>query len=239
MQVWSDEEVKILKDHFPKEGNKVSRRLPGKNRIEINKMTKKLGLKWNESRDYNSWTSDEEEILKTYYPTEGKEVSKRLPRHSIASILSYAREHNLIYRSDYWTEDEDIIIKNDYSSIGRDITEKLPGRTWDAVKKRARFIGVKCWDSAVRWTEDEDLILKKYYMSEGKDVAERLPGRTVPAIKNRAVKLNLTEKHLPWTDEEDKLLSVYYPSEKSRVAERFSNRTKTAVMLRVKHLGLR
>ena len=235
---WSDEEVNILKDFYPKEGNKVSRRLPGKNRAHINRMVKELGLKWNESREYNQWTKEEEEILITYYPIEGKEVSKRLPRHTVASIQSFAREHDLIFRSDYWTEKEDMIIKNDYSLNGQKVTEKLPGRSWEAIKKRAGSIGIKCWDSAARWTDDEDLILKKYYLSEGKKVAERLPGRTVPAIKNRAVKLNLTERKVAWSSEEDSILSEYYPVEGRKVAERLPHRTQSAVMQRVKHLGL-
>ncbi len=198
MQVWSDEEVKILKDHFPKEGNKVSRRLPGKNRIEINKMTKELGLKWNESRDYNSWTSDEEEILKTYYPIEGKAVSKRLPRHTSNSVVTMAQTCNLKYRNDYWTEEEDSIIKNDYYSIGSNITEKLPNRSWTAIQKRAKTLGAESgsWGAASRWTEDEDIILRRYYVVEGKKVAERLPGRTVPAIKKRAMLLGLTRKKI-------------------------------------------
>ena len=240
MQVWSDEEVRILKDHFPKEGSRVSRRLPGKNRIDINKKTKELGLKWDEYRDYNPWTSDEEETLKTYYPIEGKAVSKRLPRHTIGSIMSKVQDNSLKYRDDYWTDDEDTVVKQYYNAEGKDITGRLPGRTWDAIKKRARSIGVRSgdWGAAARWTEDEDIILKRYYQTEGKRVVERLPGRSLPSIKNRAVKLNLTVKHLTWTEEEDRLLSMYYPIEKSRVSERFPNRTKTAVMLRARHLGL-
>ncbi len=196
MRSWSDEEIRILREFFPKEGNKVSRRLPGKNRVEINSMTKELGLKWNEFREYNSWTDEEEEILKTYYPLEGKEVSARLPRHSLASILSCAREHNLIFRSDYWTEGEDDIIRKHYATESSDIVRMLPGRTWEAIKKRAHFIGVKSGfcGPVMKWTEDEELILRSFYPVEGKNVAERLPGRTVPAIKKRAMMLGITHK---------------------------------------------
>lgn len=90
-----------------------------------------------------------------------------------------------------------------------------------AIKKRAKTMGIRCRCTSARWTEDEDLILKKHYLTEGINVAERLPGRTIPAIKNRAVKLELTDKHLPWSEEEDRTLSMYYPAEKSRVAGRF------------------
>ena len=238
MQDWNDEETAILKSFYPKEGNKVKRRLPGKTKDSINRMAHELGLRWNETREYNPWTPEEEDILKTYYPIEGKEVIKRLPRHSLSSILSLAREKYLSFRMDYWTNEEDAVIREQYPLMGQDIMDKLPGRTWEAIKKRAFHMGVKCCDTAVRWTEDEDLILKKYYLSEGKKVAERLPGRTVPAVKNRAVKLELTGKHAAWSSEEDSILSEYYPAEGRSVAERFPNRTRSAVMQRVRHLGL-
>lgn len=44
-----------------------------------------------------SWTDEEKEILKKYYPTEGTTISIRLPKRTKEAIKRYARKNKIKY----------------------------------------------------------------------------------------------------------------------------------------------
>lgn len=92
-----------------------------------------------------------------------------------------------------WTEDEDNILQEYYPIEGGLVCNRLPGRTRNACKNRAQYIGLQPHEERKlpRWTEEENTILKEYYPTEGADVHLRLPGRTAYACKRRAEDMKL------------------------------------------------
>ena len=101
-----------------------------------------------------SWTDDENEILKTYYPTEGIEVAKRLPGRSASAIMT--RAYVLKIGSNVkneWTDEEDEILRQYYSAEGRNVNKRLPGRTKLACACRAQKLGLVSIHGA--WTDEE------------------------------------------------------------------------------------
>ena len=85
---------------------------------------------------------------------------------------------------DRWTKEEDDIIKKYYPIEGENIKRRLNGRTYTAIKTRARKLGVFYKN---RWTKEEDDILRKYYPIEGVKVIERLENRTENAQRQGQV----------------------------------------------------
>lgn len=140
---------------------------------------------------------------------------------------------------DRWTKEEDDIIKKYYPIEGENIKRRLNGRTYAAIKTRARRLGVFYKN---RWTKEEDDILRKYYPIEGVKVIERLENRTENAIKARSSSLRLEyidKRWDAWTKEEDDIIRKYYPTEGTKVVEMLKNRTAIAITTRARNLGVK
>ncbi len=69
---WTEEEDEILKQHYPNEGEHVSKRLPGRCvSCCMHRATRYLGLQsLRKSQDHN-WTEEDYDILRHRYPREG------------------------------------------------------------------------------------------------------------------------------------------------------------------------
>ena len=140
---------------------------------------------------------------------------------------------------DRWTKEEDDIIKKYYPIEGENIKRRLNGRTYTAIKTRARKLGVFYKN---RWTKEEDDILRKYYPIEGVKVIERLENRTENAIRARSSSLRLEyidKRWNAWTKEEDDIIRKYYPTEGTKVVEMLKNRTAIAITTRARNLGVK
>ena len=140
---------------------------------------------------------------------------------------------------DRWTKEEDDIIKKYYPIEGENIKRRLNGRTYTAIKTRARKLGVFYKN---RWTKEEDDILRKYYPIEGVNVIKRLENRTENAIKARSSSLRLEyidKRWNAWTKEEDDIIRKYYPTEGTKVVEMLKNRTAIAITTRARNLGVK
>ena len=185
-----------------------------------------------------SWTDDENEILKTYYPTEGIEVAKRLPGRSVSAIMT--RAYVLKIGSNVkneWTDEEDEILRQYYSAEGRNVNKRLPGRTKLACACRAQKLGLASIHGA--WTDKEIDILKKYYPKEGVNVLKRLPGRSETALFSKISKLGIVCKNPKWSEKEDTIIREYYPIEGPDTYKRLSGRSKQSTKTRAKTLGVK
>jgi len=93
-----------------------------------------------------------------------------------------------------WTKEEDAVLIKYYSKEGPAIVKRLVGRTTNAVKNRARVLGLIYRQEMFGWTEDELEILKNFYPIEGKKVVNRLPDRTIKTIQMMAHRLGVKRK---------------------------------------------
>jgi superfamily II DNA or RNA helicase len=88
--IWTDKELEILKEHYPKEGKAVNVRLKNKPKNVCAIKAKELGLIYE-----GMWSDKELDILKEWYPKEGTKVCRRLEGRSETSCGYQARNLGL------------------------------------------------------------------------------------------------------------------------------------------------
>ena len=87
---WTDEEIDILRKYYPYEGSKVSDRV---NHSPASCRTRAglLGLHYYKTKpEGRRWSDDEDEILRTTYPTKGTAVITDLPGKTRNQIIARA-----------------------------------------------------------------------------------------------------------------------------------------------------
>ena len=65
---WEKEEIEILKKYYPKEGTKISSRLPNRTRLQIKEQAGRLGIK--NERIQEPWAKEEDVIVYEFYLAE-------------------------------------------------------------------------------------------------------------------------------------------------------------------------
>lgn len=75
--IWTDRELEILKEYYPKEGKAVNVRLKNKPKSVCTIKAKELGLIYQ-----GMWSDKELDILKEWYTKEGTKVCRRLEGRS-------------------------------------------------------------------------------------------------------------------------------------------------------------
>jgi len=182
------------------------------------------------------WTKEEDNILRNYYPTEGLNVSKRLPNRTKSACKTRVRLLGIHVIDKSWKREEDDILAQYYPVEGTAVSKRLPGRSNSACKARASILGIRRKNDS--WAEEEDNIIRQYYNTEGSEVVKRLQGRTKMACNARARQLGIRFGTGPWTEQEDNVLRAYYPVEGTAVCKRLPGRTKNACRRRAHDCGI-
>lgn len=151
-----------------------------------------------------AWTSDDDDILKLYYPLEGGWVYKRLPGRTAEQCRDRAKRLGIVCNrslSPPWTPEEDVILTLWYPVEGQGSFSRLSNRTATACAGRVKFLGIArdlstkgVGKSNKRWSSEEDDILRTFYPIEGQASFSRLSGRSYSACVRRVCMLNL--KHM-------------------------------------------
>lgn len=234
---WSEEEIAILREWYPKEGTGCHIRLPGRTPRGIKQKARSLNL----SAPKTQWSEEEDEILKEKYgkiPT--NELSVLLER-SLCSVQHRARALGLTQPKRRWTTAEEKIIREKYPLLGMKTLEFLPGHTNDQLQGKVREMKLHLagGQAGRPFSQEEDAILRKYYPLEGGNVCKRLPERSRPACCNRARALDLqSPNNIGWTAEEDCILQAYYLQEGKACLARLPNRTWRSCLARAHTLGI-
>ena len=235
---WTEEEIDILRTHYPNEGKEVASRLPGRTKAACGLKAVELGLRIAPL----PWTEEEDRIFRKYYPIEGTKVRFRLPGRTRASCALMANKIGL-HVVQAWTEEDDNILRKYYLSEGAKAFVRLPQRTERACYRRVQKLGLRV--KTLSWSKEEEEILCSYYPIEGPKVADRLPGRTEEACRTRAALLNLYDprnikpRNVEWTEDKDNVLKEFYPSEGPNVEARLPGRSREVCRKRARKLGLR
>lgn len=162
---WMEEEIKILKEHYPVElVDDVCKMLPNRTREAILRYASYLGLK---AYDPLLWTKQEDDILVKYFPIERPAtLSKRLPNRTVKSIRGRATELGLKGPNTKrpWTEEEDLIMKNYYPLEGSAVCMRLSGRTKSAVFNRSHDLNLPFQRLYEAWDVREDQIVCEFYL---------------------------------------------------------------------------
>ena len=194
------------------------------------------------------WSENEDNIIREYFPTEKKEVYKRLQGRTQDATYQRARYLGLI-ESREWSRAEDNIIRKYYPIEGTGVVVRLDkknksvSRTEDAIKTRAAKLGVKK-DKKNCWTDEDDLFLKRRYANGKADIEKViriLGGRfTTEQIYTRLKYLGFNySSTATWTNNEDALLYLFWGHKSMEEIERMLPRhTRDAIIREASYLGL-
>lgn len=200
-----------------------------------------------------SWTEEEENIIREFYPTEGKEIAARLKGHSLAAIRLRASKLGIrctdSLTCNLWTDEENEILIKYYPAEDEAVLKRLPNKDKHQLINHVYYLGLygkyhKKKFEVVKWSREEDSIIREYYPKEGFDIIKRLPGRTRNAIKTRASQLGIKctgSGRKCWNDDEILILRNYYETEGSKgVYDRLDKRfTRTEISLKANRMGLK
>ena len=186
------------------------------------------------------WTEEEIEILRQYYPTEGRKCATRFYRNR--DVQSKAQELGLRFIKNLWTDEEINILKENYPQIGaKGCKELLPNRD---VQSKAQELGLKMdgrkiSTKAILFSKEEDEIIIKYYENDRQFVYDKLSYRGIDSIQSRAARLSIKAKSRYWTKEEKEIIEMYYPIEGKKCAKRIKGRTEEEVRRCAKRLKIK
>lgn len=228
---WTELEINILKEYYPKEGSKCIDKLPRKSIKTIQAMANKLNI------NFVRWLPYEDDIIMKFYPLYGaKKCKEELPNKNIHNITDRANVLKISYID--WTPEEIEIIKNNTGYHTANEWQKLiPRKSYTAIKNKAKEIGVNITSRNNLWSEEEDNIIKKYYISLHGDLEEMLPGRTKKNIAQRARKLGI-ELLNRWTKEDTQFLIENYLEKGAAYCARYLNRSEGVIKAYARKNGL-
>ena len=154
--------------------------------LGIARRVRNLNVRWNK-HVWHDYDQIEQEIKqKLPILLAGAEVKHQ----KIRDAFNEAR-HNHV---DTWTATEEMIILRDYETASKDDLQRLlPQRTWDAIKSRARSLGlVRSFRGQGKvWTDFETEILQRLSSDGPSALALRLPGRSQSSIDLKARRMGL------------------------------------------------
>ena len=183
---WTDAESELLYSLKPKKSRHKDHSLesmfPGRSYECILKKANSLGI----SIKTLPWSNTEDEVIKQYYPLEGKDVSKRLPDRTVAAIVRRAAQLK-IYHSRVWSAEEINILKTYYATEGQKVADRLPGRAPASCKMKAHELGLKYCTS---WAAEQLDMLRQLYPKIGASCCSAI-GKTAEACRQKASKLGI------------------------------------------------
>lgn len=130
--VWTDEEDRILREYYLKEGREVCLRLDGKTADACSKRARVLGLHKN-----RKWSKIEDEILRER--AFDLDVWKYLPGRTQNAIEKRKRDLGIIVP---WSSHEDLILMKYWDTLGYDVRGYLNNRTLDEIDERVKKLNV-------------------------------------------------------------------------------------------------
>jgi DNA-binding CsgD family transcriptional regulator len=201
--VWTQEELLVLKTHYQKKGAKYVAQTIGRSLFAVRMKASDLKIKFISP---TLWTKEENAFIRKYYSSKGaKYIAKKLGKSAVAVTARAGRigiRGTIFIR---WKEWEIRYLKKNYlkktaRSIGRTLHKSM-----DAIHSKAAKLSIK-QPSAAPWTEEETKKLIKLFPDSSIPVKqiEEILKRPQSGIWKKARKLGLLRKGFwVWTKEMD------------------------------------
>lgn len=165
-----------------------------------------------------------------------------------------------------WTASEIAVLKENYSSAdAADIASLLPGRSRQAIRVKAHYMGLqRSVEATSAWSREEEALLRESFPEEGIGCAVRFPHRSWGAVLRKAERMGITTKkdnntgntaissYKPaanatrrgdqakkWSTAEEAILREYYPTEGVACVARLPGRTKAMISQHAFSIGLK
>lgn len=292
---WSEEDKAKLREMYAS-GRGVKSELikafPHKTYDSIKGAVRYLGLKSSNSvsiapKTCIRWTQDKLNVLCELYPDPNvtiEEIIQKLQPHTKVAIRSKASELGIrrptvvedtdgqmivhpLWRP-RWSKEEDDFIRGNYRECSKEVLlGGLPGRTWDAVRRRARYIGVIRAKQEIKktrqrrprnkkppmdteWSEKELTLLNSFYPTASLALlAELIPAHSKACIVAKAIGLGYPrrievsgrEDRIGWTDSMLNTLRTMYADSSiptEDIVEAVGFHTMTEIYCKAKSMGL-
>lgn len=154
---WSKQEIEIVKEHYcSKNDSELLRLLPGRSRLSVKHIVRKLGMlpkcqKLSISSKSTEWTETEKYILSVSFPImPNQELQGLLPGRSMFAIKTMARKLGIKRAKNVWAtagkyspwkEDELDILRNNLNKVElSELIKMLPERTASAILKKLQLL---------------------------------------------------------------------------------------------------
>lgn len=144
--LWTEEEMLILREYYPLEGQKVYQRLPGRSAAACKRQALKIGL--NSLNQALPWSIDEINIMQEYYTNNFDKCIHLLPYRNKSAIYKKAESLGLKRNIQgnqfgYWSPEENEILKSFYPIEGLLVQYRLTNKSDNAILQQAHKLGLK------------------------------------------------------------------------------------------------
>ena len=188
----------------------------------------------------DSWTKEEDDIIRDKYPKLGIEMYLFLPNRSKRAI--YHRAIRLKVKKDdkkqieEWNESEIEKLKTLYPKDSTKCFEQFDNKTIQMLKDKVKELGLM---SNLYWDSNEIDILKDKYPSMGSKCSVYFENKNEAQTKQKAHELGIKyERFNKWTEDEINILETYYPIIGSKCVKYLPSRTERDVRNRAFRLNL-
>ncbi len=264
LDVWTDLELKVLTEVFPKGGIRCVR-LSGIQKSDLDIAKKAIELRLETTQPMlnptslegkislikegivipKGWSKGDLQIVIDFYEKGGLYLCKEQGiTQSDHKIRKLARELGLKCVSKInknWSYSEIEFIKDNYYKLSlNELSEALQTKSYYSIRSKLNQLGLLVGLSS--WSTEDIEILEKYYPIGGESLVQ-LKGVTkhTSTIRSKAIKLRL--KYLKvtseWTEEEISILKKYYPIEGIKVRLRLYNKDDKAIYNKIQSFNLR
>lgn len=134
-ELWSENDLTILKDNYPNLGLKATAKLLGVSENRVRAKAYLLDLK-SYARAINHWSEEEEQYLIDNYTLFGASKCAEIIKKSKAAISKKACRLKLT-KPNYWTPEEEKYLKDNYKKLGSVNCSKILGRSAEAIIQQA------------------------------------------------------------------------------------------------------
>lgn len=180
---WTAKEVETLVKLFPDHTFKELSSEIGRSSTAIQKKAESLGLK---KQEHKPFTEIEKEIIKRFYPYEGVEVMKRLPKdRSYNSVICYARLNQIrtakLYSFQVDNVEFHVMLSMEKEGYTYSYIAKVTGYCTKTVRDKLKMLSQReklMENSGVTWSESEEQTITATFdggasMNEDADTTSR------------------------------------------------------------------
>lgn len=185
MRKWTQDEIGVLKEHYPTKGSKYCSELLGRSRNAVKKTAGFLGIDTCINRQ---WSKKEDETLQQCYVKYGAEYCVGLLDRTCGAIYERVKILGLAGTIIRWSRQEVDTLKKYYPNYGSVYCSKLLDKPRRSIRKKAFRLKLQ----TKNWDQEKDNILISYYVEHGAKYCSRLLNKSPQTIGMRASKLGLS-----------------------------------------------
>ena len=186
---WTDEEIRLLKEHYPDDSWDNILSLIHRKRGNIITKASHLHIVRNSSNKKVEWSEDEINLLKSVYKDyKIKDIQEKFfPNKTKDSIIKILGKLRLL-KSRPWTESDNAFLVELYPTEDNKYISKLMDRTKDSIVNQAQQLGLK---KKYYFTEEQIQFIKDNYNKLSDYEIGKVVGHNYKVVKDKRLRMGL------------------------------------------------